>query len=451
MIKLTKTLIAAALLAAHAGVLHAAVTEQEAKQLGSTLTPLGAEMAGNADGTIPAYTGGLLTAPAGFDKTTGIRPDPFANEKPQFSIDASNVDTYADKLTEGTKALIKARPGFRVDVYPTHRTVGYPQFVLDNTRKNATQAQLTNDDQNLQGARAGVPFPIPKRGIEVMFNHLTRYQGVGYLAPKYGAYNVDAAGKLVVSTEGRWMYEMPYYDTSKAEAPTIITRARANYTGPARRAGEAVMTFDNIDTEKGRRAYQYLPGQRRVRLAPDLAYDTPNASTSGMSTVDDIYLFNGRLDRFDWKLIGKKEMYVPYNTYRFTYAEDPKNVFGPKFINPDLVRWERHRVWVVEATLKEGKRHIYSKRTFYIDEDSWTALAVDQYDGRGQLWRPGFSYMTQMYDVGAINNSPGGHYDLIAGTYYINVWPGKGGVKVMDKLSPDNGWTSDSLAGAGVR
>lgn len=450
MIKLTRTLIALGLLAAHAGVLHAAVSEQEAKQLGTTLTTVGAEKAGNADGTIPAYTGGLNTAPAGFDKATGVRPDPFANEKPLFSINANNVDTYSDKLTEGTKALVKKLPGFRVDVYPTHRTVGFPQFVQDNTLKNATSATLTNNNETLQGAHAGVPFPIPKTGIEVMFNHLARYQGLAWIAPKYGAYNVDAAGKLVTSTLGRWTYEMPYYDTSKTGDDIVMTRARANYSGPARRAGEAVMTFDYTATERGRKAFQYLPGQRRVRLAPDLAYDTPNASTSGMSTIDDINLFNGRMDRFDWKLAGKKEMYVPYNAYRFAYAESPEQVFGAKFINPDLVRWERHRVWVVEATLKPGMRHIYSKRTFYIDEDSWTAVAVDQYDGRGQLWRPGFSYIHQMYDAVA-TNSTAGHYDLIAGTYYINVWPGKAGVQVMDKLSADNGWTSDSLAGAGVR
>lgn len=451
MTKLTRALIAAGVVAVHAGVLHAGVKTEEAKQLGTILTRTGAEMAGNREGTIPAYTGGLMAAPAGFDKSKGVRPDPFANEKPLFSIDAGNVDAYADKLTEGTKALIKSRPGFRVDVYPTRRTVGYPQYILDHTQKNATEAELTNDDQTLHGARAGVPFPIPKRGIEVMFNHLTRYQGISFVMPKYTAYNVNAAGNLVVSTQGVWTYELPYYDTSKPDAPVIITRARANYTGPARRAGESIMTFDGVDTEKGRRAYQYLPGQRRVRLAPDLAYDTPNPSTSGMSTVDDISLFNGKMDRFNWKLVGKKEIYVPYNTYRFTYSDNPENVFGPKYINPDVVRWELHRVWIVEATLKEGARHIYSKRTYYIDEDSWTALASDQYDGRGQLWRPGFTYLTQSYDVPAPSTMTTGHYDLIAGTYYINVWPGKAGLMVSDKLTADTNWSPDSLAGAGVR
>jgi hypothetical protein len=212
------------------------------------------------------------------------------------------------------------------------------------------------------------------------------------------------------------------------------------------------MTFEPVNyAEKGRRAYQYLPGQRRVRLAPDLAYDTPNPSTSGMSTIDDVALFNGKQDRYDFKLVGKKEMYVPYNTYKFTYYDKPEEVFLAKFINPSVVRWELHRVWVVEATLKEGKRHIYSRRTFYIDEDSWAALAADQYDGRGQLWRPGFAYITQIYDAPAINCAPSGHYDLIGGNYYVNQWPGASGVKVSDSMKPDSAWTPDSMAGTGVR
>lgn len=448
--RLTRTLIAASILAAHAGVLHAAVSADEAKALGSYLTAIGAEKAGSSDGSIPAYAGGLTTPPAGFDAASGIRPDPFASEKPLFTIDAKNVDTYAAKMSEGAKALVKKLPGFRMDVYPTHRTVAYPQAVLDKTIKNATGAKLAADGYTPVDAAGGIPFPIPKSGIEVMLNHIARYQGISFVMPKYSAFNIDAAGKRVLSTQGVWTIESPFYD-HKEESPVIYNRARANYTGPARRAGEAIMTFENVDGLKGRRAYQYLPGQRRVRLAPDLAYDTPNPSTSGMSTVDDVNLFNGRMDRYDWKLAGKKELYVPYNTYRFNYAANADQVFGNKFINPDFVRWELHRVWVVEATLKPSERHIYAKRTFYVDEDSWAVLADDQYDGHGQLWRPGFAYLTPLYDASAINTTTTGHYDLIAGSYYINQWPSLGGLKVSPTMSSDNMWTPDSLAGSGIR
>ena len=49
-----------------AGSAFAAVSPEQAAELGKTLTPMGAEMAGNADGSIPAWdpTGGPV--PAGF-------------------------------------------------------------------------------------------------------------------------------------------------------------------------------------------------------------------------------------------------------------------------------------------------------------------------------------------------------------------------------------------------
>ncbi len=445
-------LMVAGLLCAQLGAAHAAVTADEARQLGTTLTPIGAEKAGNKEGTIPEYTGGLTTPPAGFDKAKGVRPDPFAAEKPLFSIDAKNMDKYADKLSEGAKALLKARPGYRIDVYPTHRTVAFPNFVLDNTVKNATRGKLTEDGLGLQGARAGIPFPIPKSGSEAMYNHIARYQGLSFVVPRYSAYNIDSAGKVTLATQGVFTVELPYYDESKTDAP-LITRTRADYTGPARRAGEAAMTWDPMDYlgDKGRRAWQYLPGQRRVRLAPDLGYDTPNPGTGGMSTYDDVNMFNGKMDRYDFRLVGKKEVYVPYNAYRFVYHDKPEEVFQGEFINPAVVRWELHRTWVVEAKLKEGKRHVYARRTFYLDEDSWHIVASDQYDGRGQLWRAGFAYVSPTYDALTANGVTTGHYDLIGGTYYVNVWPGVGGMKVLDKPQSDVMWSPDSLAGQGVR
>ncbi|MNJ26052.1 hypothetical protein D3C77_205170 [compost metagenome] len=170
-----------------------------------------------------------------------------------------------------------------------------------------------------------------------------------------------------------------------------------------------------------------------------------------MSTMDDVGLFNGKQDRFDFKLVGKKEIYVPYNTYRMVYSDTPQEVFKANHINPDFVRWELHRVWVVEATLKPGARHIYKKREFYIDEDSWAPLAVDQYDARDTLWRVGFNYPTQSYDVSAFSSWTAGHYDLIGGSYYINLWPGSSGLRIAAEHQPENFWSPDSLAGSGIR
>jgi len=438
-----------ALVWGYLGAANAGVSADEARKLGAELTPAGAEKAGNKDGSIPAYTGGLTSAPAGYDKATNVRPDPFAAEKPLYSVDAKSMDKYADKLTEGTKAVMKGNPEYRVDVYPTHRTAAYPKFVLDNTLKNATSASVDSKG-DIQGARAGIPYPIPKTGVEAMWNFVARFYGMSMQLPRFSAYNVDSAGKLVLSNQGSYMTEGVYYDENKPDAG-VLNRVRTEYTGPARRAGESAMVIDAMDGEKGRRAWQYLPGQRRVRLAPDLSYDTPNPGTNGMSTYDDVNLFNGRMDRFDFKLVGKKEIIVPYNTYRFSYADKPEQVFLAKSINPDVLRWELHRVWVVEATLKEGARHVYARRTFYLDEDSWAAVATDAYDGRGQLWRAGFAYLTQSYDVPVPTTTTAGHYDVIAGTYYVNLWPGAGGVKVSEKPTADATWSGDAMAAKGVR
>ena len=193
-------------------------------------------------------------------------------------------------------------------------------------------------------------------------------------------------------------------------------------TTSGRRAAPA-RRFCSIDSvnplKQGRRAWQYLPGQRRVKLAPDLAYDTPNPGAAGAGTYDDVSVFNGAMDRYNWKLVGKKEMYIPYGNYRLTYHKNPADLTKPNHLNPDFVRWELHRVWVVEATLKEGARHIYSKRVFYLDEDSWLAVASDQYDAGGQLYRASFAYPSYSYDVQAQFGDTFAIYDFSSGLYNI--------------------------------
>ena len=428
----------------------AAVGADEAKALGTTLTPIGAEKAANKDGTIPAYSGGVTTAPAGFKAGDGIRPNPFAADKPRVVIDAKNMAQHADKLTEGTKALLQKHPSFRVDVYPTHRSVAFPKWVGDNTAKNAVRAKTSNDGRSMEGAHAGFPFPIPKTGHEAMWNHLVRFNGQSYES-KYRNLNVDASGRATLATEGLSVQEYPFWDNSQSASETFW-KIKISYTGPARRAGEALMLIDPLDIgAKDRRAWIYLPGQRRTKVAPDLAHDTPNPGTAGATTFDDTFIFNGSMDRFDFKLVGKKEMIVPYNAYAAVYGAKQDDLLKPKHLNPDLVRWELHRVWVVEATLREGKRHVYSKRTFYLDEDSWAALASDQYDSRGQLYRTGFAYMAPSYDLPAPYTDMFGHYDLVSGVYSLTGFIAETGGLRHTKPLGDREWTADALAVAGIR
>jgi len=452
---LRKTLLAAAFAAFFGSSALAAVSADEAKQLGTTLTPIGAEKAGNKDGTIPEYTGGIKP-PADFKAGSGFRPDPFANEKPRLVITGKDIAAHADKLTEGTKELLKRYPTMRVDVYPTHRTVALPQRIVENTVKNATGAKSVEGGAAIENVLPGYPFPIPKTGSEAIWNHLLRYNGLGYDGPRYENWNVDAAGVPTLAVSGDLYWAWPIFDPKKTgpiNASDSYWMVKISYVGPARRNGEALLWVDAVNPLKQpRRAWQYLPGQRRVKLAPDLAYDTPNPGAAGAGTYDDVSVFNGALDRYDWKLVGKKEMYVPYSNYRLTYHKAAADITKPNHINPDLVRWELHRVWIVEATLKEGKRHIYSKRVFYLDEDSWSALASDQYDARGQLYRSSYAFPSYSYDVQAPFADTFAIYDFSSGAYNISgLFGAHNGLKYMTELPRDNFWSPEALAGAGLR
>lgn len=452
---LRNTLIAVGIVSLAASA-FAAVSIEESRQLGTSLTAIGAEKGGNKEGTIPEYAGGLKETPATYRDATGIRPSPFESEKPRLVIDSTNASQHADKLTEGTKELLERYPAsMRLDVYPTRRVVALPPKLVANTMKNATAARSINEGLGVEGMLPGVPFPIPKTGYEAMWNHLTRYTGLAYIVD-YENWHVDAAGVPSLVTAGTLTNEFPLYDPKRADVTAKGTdpylKVRLFYTGPARRVGEALMAIDSINPiAQPRRAWLYLPGQRRVRLAPELAYDTPNAGTGGTSTYSDAFVFNGAMDRFDFKLTGKKEMYVPYNGYKLMYAKEPKAAATLHHVNPDFVRWELHRVWVVEATLKAGVRDLYSKRVFYLDEDSWLAVAADQYDGNGQLFRSTLANSTYSYDVNAANIDNYVFYDFSSGAYSMVGMVGVAdGLRYVDPL-PELMWSPETLAGAGVR
>ncbi|WP_166365337.1 DUF1329 domain-containing protein [Pseudomonas akapageensis] len=439
--KFAKSLLTASLFMAPAINAHASVSSETAASLGSSLTFVGAEKAGNADGSIPAYSGGLTTAPAGFKTGDTMRPDPFAGEKPLLVINGKNVDQYQGMLTATTVALARRYPSFRIDVYPTHRTAALPQAVLNNSRRNATAAKSLNGGRAIDNAMPGVPFPIPQSGVEAMWNFLLRYQGVS-ITSKYDSWSVDAAGVPSLAVTGEAFISFPMYENMTKPISNTDTyyQMKLSYTGPARRAGESIMLKNAVNPlQQPGRGWQYLPGQRRVKLISVLAYDTPNPGTARA------------LELYNWTLVGKQEMIVPYNTYKLTYVQDPKSLTTPNHLAPDYVRWEKHRVWVVEGNLKPGAKHIYQKRRFYLDEDSWAALASDQYNASGQLYRGSFAFLSQSYDKLVPDATPFMTYDLALGTYNINGVVGPhGGIKYIEPLSTAQ-WSPESMAGANIR
>ena len=405
----------------------AAVSSEDAARLGKDLTPMGAKMAGNADGSIPAWNPAGTAAPAGFVAGSDNYINPFADEKPLYTIDGKNWQEYKEVLTAGAQGMFEkmGADGFRMDVYPTKRDFVVPDWLYANNVKNATGSNLVAGGQKVEDSLPGVPFPVPQSGLEVMWNHLNRYGTEHSL--DYDVYYVSANGKPILSTTGFLTNIFPMFEDPDAPVgDTPWVKLRINYQAPARRAGEILLVHEpgaDFTRGKGRKAWQYLVGQRRVRLAPAVSFDTPNPGVAGTSTYDDSFIFNGSPERFDWKLVGKKEMIIPYSNYDFIFQVEVKDALGPKFLNPDHIRWEKHRVWVVESDLKKGSRHLYSKRRFYIDEDNWTALASEAYDGRGNLWRTQFQYSANLYDMKSIYSLAYGAYDLLQGLYNLNTKP----------------------------
>ena len=465
-------LLAAGLATAGLSSAMAAVSAEEAKQLGATLTEFGAEKAGNADGSIPAYTGGLTLkdVPSYDANKNQYYVDPYGKEKPLYSIDAKNVAQYDALLGVGTKALIKAYPGYRVDVYPSHRSIHYSPWVLANSVKNATTAKLGGpiEGDNLLGADEGnnafpgVPFPIPKTGAEVIWNHYLRFAPTVTHRIDQG-FLVDTSGNVTNLPSVDEYFVHPWYDTNKTkplrkEVPgDAIFGFNAVLTAPPTSAGIVFLNFYTARGEDGgQKVWFYTPGQRRVRMAPEFAYDVPIASYGGVIFWDEIFGYVGRLDRFDYKLVGKKELIIPYNTYVATNSAGEKDLLKPKYVNPDILRWEKHRVWVVEATRKPGARHIYSRRTFYVDEDSWAISGADQYDNAGNIYRVQQNNLFAHYDTGGVSEDSWNTYDVIKGNYmFINVnvaktgnllraWDNSDCCKSMN-LSPQ------SVAASGVR
>ncbi|WP_176511221.1 DUF1329 domain-containing protein [Pseudomonas faucium] len=410
----------------------------DVSDLGKTLTPFGAIKAGNADGSIPAYDGGLTKAPAGFVPDSGFWVDPFKDEKPLFRIDAKNVDQYADKLSEGQKTLIKKYPTYYIDIYPSHRTAAYPQAVLDATVRNATSCQIQKDGLAVDpSCRGGLPFPIPKTGNEVMWNQQVRYKiGTGYsTTSSSNSWVIDANGSITKTAEQATFEETPYYQVAQPDRDALMyARVFSRNDYPARRSGEVVVLTDFLDPlAKARRSFSYSPGQRRVKLAPEFAFDTPVASQGGVTLFDELQMFSGSQDRFDYKLVGKKEMYIPYNAYKFYFGTKQEDQFMPHHANPANERWELHRVWVVEATLKPGMRHVYSKRTYYLDEDTFGVGLYDAWDKSGALYRSIFLSGVQIYDKNIPYNVKNVVYDFNKGMYALLNDALKGGYKFIDK------------------
>lgn len=388
------------------------------------LTPVGAEKQASADALIPAWTGGDTAPPKGW-KPSQPRVNPWAGEAALFSVSAANLAQYASRLSPGQQELVRTLKGYRMDVFPAKRSCGYPEMVYQRTRTAQGTARLGADGVSLVDAQtAAVPFPEPKSGAEIIWNHKLRYQGQGLswayataVPPKNGG-----IGEPLLSDE---LILWPMADPKNKDvkgAGMVDTFFMTTTTAPAQIAGDAVLAYSFVD--KPNDIWLYFAGQRHVRRAPTYGYDAPILNIENLMTVDSFLMYNGPMDRYDFKLVGKREMIVPYNWIALANPADKlSDVVLPSYLNRDLTRYEHHRVWVVEATVKPGQRHVFPKRTFYIDEDTWGIVVHDMYDAQGKLQRVMESGPFVAHEIGSCVWQATVSHDVVAGRYVADRLP----------------------------
>ncbi len=419
--------------------------------LGKSLTPVGAERAGNAAGTIPEWTGGI-TEPAPAWTQGSPRVDPYADDAKLFTIDATNVDQYKGELSDGQIAMIRKYPGYRMDVYPSRRSCGYSQRIYDRTKANVAEAKLAEDGTLLSGY-GGFFFPLAKTGWEAMVNHRTAYHGVANEHTNSMAV-VQGSGSYTLNV-GEMRTYSPHFDpraTSFADTGGYMGKLVYSQLEPVSAVGSVLLTVSAFNA--GNESWVYIPGLRRVKKAPQAVYDNPVPGQDNLRTFDQTFMFNGQGDRYDWKLVGKKEMYVAYNAAKFKRAGlKISDIIQKNYPNRDLTRYELHRVWVVEATVKPSQRNLFAKRVFYLDEDTWTAVAADLYDGKGQLWRVEENHLFVAPELPACVTAADFYYDLNANRYIADnlmVDPKKENYRAEDIVTNDM-FQPDSLRRLGKR
>lgn len=416
------TAVAVLTLSASSGLTMAKVDEEKAKRLKNDLTPLGAERYGNAEGTIPSWDGGITEIPENYEEGE-FHPDPYAADAKLFTITKENMAKYADKLTEGQQALLtQYGPGYEIPVYPTHRSASYPERIYEKLYENALNAELLDNANGVKNTIATSPFPIPANGVEAIWNHILRFRGEQYeYRAAFATPTKDGSYTPILTNYGYYFaYAEP--GVTLEEIDNKIFYLKTKIVSPAKLAGTLTLVHETLDQVRSpRKAWRYQAGERRLRRVPNLAYGTDLPTTASLRTVDQKDMYNGAPNQYSWELQGKKEIYVPYNAYKLNKAsEEAEDVIRPKHINQDLTRYELHRVWVVEGILRQGLNHVYHKRRFYFDEDTWQIILAEDFNEEGELWRVSEAHTINNYQVPATWIAVELTYDLKAERYYID-------------------------------
>ena len=401
---------------------YSKVSQKEVVKLTGSLTPVGATRAGNAEGTIPDWNGGIRFPPPDY-VPGGNYIDPFSSDLVEKTITPADLDTnISEKLSEGHKELFKLYGNYKMPIYPTRRSASYSPLIYEAIKTNAYTAELLPRSAGVKNGQISSPFPIPKSAEEILWNHMLRYRGKR-ISFRNASAAVTQSGKFTpIVTDRKFfvIYAQPELDSRKLENKFFFLKFRT--ISPPRNAGNISLIHESIDqVASPRKAWQYFAGQRRLRRSPNLAYDSYTSESNGLRTVDQFDMFNGAPDQYEWKIVGKREIYVPYNAYKLDdQAISVNDIIKENHINQDLTRYELHRTWVIEGKLRVGIQHIYSRRVLYVDEDSWQVLLTEEYDKKGKLWRFQEGHAINFYDQPFVSTALETVYDLQSGRYFVD-------------------------------
>lgn len=412
-----------------------------AAPLDSALTPVGAIRAGTADGEISPWTGGLERGqwPAEFARRGDRLADPYPDDQPMYWLTKDNWQDHAELLSAGHQALFKRHPDYRMPVYRSRRSAAFPQAIYTATAANAQRAELVDTD-TVRGAELGFPFPTPDSGAEVLWNHRLKYRSDGLQRDNVeGVVYPDGTHTLNHRVE-RALFTYATTNSALRDA-SLVGYYAGTIISPIMHSGTAILLHEPVNVhEDPVRAWMYNAGQRRVRRTPNWGYDDPIPGTDGMQTADQLDMFHGPLDRYNWTLVGRKPMLIPYNSFRMGSSDlRYRDIAMARYPNPDHSRYELHRVWIVEATVKDGLRHRFARRVFYIDEDSWSIAVVDLYDSRGTLWRLQEGHLVSYYPAQTVTALPEVIFDLHSGRYFITAMNNEhDAYQPVGELGPDD-------------
>ncbi len=428
------------------------LTISSVKAIDVEKTPYGAEFKGNADGSIPNWQGGLENK-----KEFG---SVLLKEKPLYTIDASNMNQYRSILPDALSALIERYPEtMKVPVFTSYRPAYYFDWIYDAIRKNRDSAKLIDDGSSVVGAYPGIPFPDPKNGYEVLWNHVLSFRGVSFDVKAWEMVVQENRRSTVIKSRVKVSSEYYNKNRDKSEEDQIHSYYLSTVIYPPKMSGSSLLVHERVNGSViPRQAWGYLAGQRRVVRIPSIDYDAPMPRSEGIRFADEVDIYIGSIDRYQWRLLGKKEMIIPYNNKKLyedlQVSDGPSDAILTKFhLNPKSLRYEKHRVWVIEGVLKKGSAHPYKKRILYLDEDSWNAVLAENYNRNGDLWRVSASYVRFYHIFPGIFKVVDVHHDLKDKAYYAQGALG-GQSKVLavgDEVLPKRSFKPSALRRLGKR